>query len=98
MVDVVRGDSIINNDFCRGLFTSAACIDLSATEPVPDGAKGQLCRRTHSKRDPTPLGNDTTLQGANGNDPGIASGSRSLGSFLVRDDDDCEGQEVTELP
>lgn len=34
VVDVVRGNSIINNDFCRGLFTSAACIDLSATDSM----------------------------------------------------------------
>lgn len=38
------------------------------------------------------LGNDSTLQGANGNDPRTASDRSSLRLFLVRRDDDCEGR------
>jgi len=38
------------------------------------------------------LGNDSTLQGANGNDPGTATDRSSLRLFLVKCDDDGEGR------
>lgn len=52
------GNSIINDDFCRGLCSSLrVSIRTSQLDGIVlDGAKGKLCRRTLKTNGPQPLG------------------------------------------